>query len=94
MNRKNIWRTKELKVLYTNADILMNKLNKLHGRVKIEWPEMIGINEVKYKNTNNKEIMPEEFELEVDKSKFNDIPKTNSTFSSQILYLVPKFQID
>ena len=39
-----------IKVLYTNADQLTNKIELLRSRCKHEEPNVIGINEVKPKN--------------------------------------------
>ncbi len=61
------WKAKEIKVMYTNADMLMNKRNELRERANLEWPEIIGINEVKYKNPTGKDIQSKAFEMENDK---------------------------
>ena len=48
------WQAREVRCMYTNADQLMNKMNELKERTKLEWPDIIGINEVKYKNMDGK----------------------------------------
>ncbi len=41
-----------IRVLYTNADQLMNKLNELYARIQEDKPRIVGITEVKPKNPN------------------------------------------
>ena len=52
----NDWKTKQIKCMYPNADQLKNKMNELTDRIKIEWPDLIAINEVKYKNTKDRKL--------------------------------------
>jgi len=39
-------------------------MNELKEITKKEWPDLIGINEVKYKNMEGKELKTKQFELE------------------------------
>ena len=52
-----------IKVLYTSADQLTNKIELLRSRCKHEEPNAIGINEAKPKN-NRYTVNPAEFNLE------------------------------
>ena len=52
-----------IKVLYTNANQLTNKIELLRSRCKHEEPTVIGINEVKHKN-NRYPVNAAEFKLE------------------------------
>ena len=58
------WKARGIKSMYTNADQLWNKMNELKEITKKEWPDLIGINEVKYKNMEGKELKTKQFELE------------------------------
>lgn len=53
----------KLKVMYTNADVLTNKIDLLRARCRLELAKIIGINEVKPKNQRFK-VFPAEFNLE------------------------------
>ena len=50
-----------IKLLYTNADMLPNKMTELIEVTNIHWPDIIGVNEVKYKNMNGKKLKTAEF---------------------------------
>ena len=50
-------------IIYTNADCLTNKMIELEDRVKIRWPGVIAVNEVKAKNMGGKELKISEFSL-------------------------------
>ena len=64
MAEPNDWKTRQIKCMYTNADQLKNKMNELTDRIKIEWPDLIAINEVKYKNTAGRKLKEGEFNIE------------------------------
>ena len=51
-----------IKVMYTNADVLTNKLDLLKARCQIESPQIVGVNEVKPKNQRYK-VLPAEFNM-------------------------------
>ena len=55
--------SKKIKVMYTNADVLTNKIDLLAARIKAELPQIIGINEVKPKYQRFK-VLPAEFNME------------------------------
>ena len=59
---------KKIKIMYTNADILSNKMLELTERVKLESPDIIMINEVKPKNNTN--ARPVEAEFKIDERKY------------------------
>ena len=42
-----------MRIIYTNADQLTNKLEELQTRIKIENPHIILVTEVNSKNTKN-----------------------------------------
>lgn len=48
-----------IKVLYTNADMLTNKMNELNYRVSLEDPDIIAINEVKNQSSKRKSTVNE-----------------------------------
>ena len=53
-----------IKVLYTNADMLRNKMNELNYRVSLEDPEIVAVNEVKNKSSKRK-ITVNELKLDI-----------------------------
>lgn len=67
MASQKIWRKKKIKYMYTNADMLMNKREELKDKSTEEWPDIIGICEVKYKNMNGIELKKEEFKMDNEK---------------------------
>ena len=67
MESSKEWGKKSLKIMYTNADMLVNKKQELKDRITIEWPDIIGINEVKLKNMNGIELKKEEFKPDNEK---------------------------
>ena len=62
----NDWKTRQIKCMYTNADQLKNKMNELTDRIKLEWPDLIAINEVKYKNTKDRKLGEGEFTIDME----------------------------
>ena len=62
----NDWKTRQIKCMYTNADQLKNKMNELTDRIKLEWPDLIAINEVKYKNTKDRKLKEGEFTIDME----------------------------
>ena len=62
----NEWKTRQIKCMYTNADQLKNKMNELTDRIKLEWPDLIAINEVKYKNTKDRKLKEGEFTIDME----------------------------
>lgn len=61
------WELKKIRITYTNADMLVNKIQELKDRITKEWPDIIGINEVKLKNMNGVELKREEFKPDNEK---------------------------
>ena len=88
------WKARGIKSMYTNADQLWNKMNELREITKKEWPDLIGINEVKYKNMEGKELKTKQFEL--DKEKY-DIFGNNieeDTGRGQVMHVDKKLKAD
>jgi len=54
---------KKMNVMYTNADVLTNKMDLLKTRCLAEMPHIVGVNEVKPKNMKTK-LYSAEFNLE------------------------------
>ena len=54
---------KSLKVLYTNADNMMNKRGELELRMKQNDYDIIGITEIFPKNTSNTDIQLSEWHI-------------------------------
>ena len=53
----------KIKVMYTNADVLTNKIDLMKARCQVESPKVVAINEVKPKNQRFK-VLPAEFNME------------------------------
>ena len=64
----NTTASKSIKVMYTNADTLRNKMNELTERVKLLEPNIILINEVKPKGDNA--MRPLEAEYKIDEKRY------------------------
>jgi hypothetical protein len=77
----------ELKVLYTNADMLMNKLTELKEICKLHWPDIIGINEVKYKNMKDKKLKTAEFTINKQKYDIFENNVENDRGRGQLLHI-------
>ena len=58
IQKEVIKRNNGIKVLYTNADQLANKIKLLRKRCKHKEPNVIGINEVKPKKTDFRLMLP------------------------------------
>ena len=60
---KQLTKTTHIKVMYTNADVLTNKMDLLRSRCLVELPQIVGVNEVKPKNCRYTAVIPAEFNL-------------------------------
>ena len=63
IDEKRVLSNKKLNVMYTNADVLTNKIDLLKTRCLAELPHIVGVNEVKPKNMKNK-LYAAEFNLD------------------------------
>ena len=83
---------KEIKIWYTNADVLRNKMNEATERVNIEEPDIILINEVKPKSETA--AIPKEAEFKIDEKKYqiysNNLDNENGR--GQVMHINRKLQ--
>ena len=94
MMAEKMSKKERIEILYTNADCLTNKMTELDERVKISWPGVIAINEVKYKNMEGKTLRESEFSLIPNKYELfgNNIEKKAGR--GQLLFVDKKYKPD
>ena len=88
------WVTKTIKIMYTNADMLVNKKQELKDRITKEWPDIIGINEVKLKNMNGVELKREEFKPDNEKYDIFEVNVEKEGGRGQLLFADKKLNAE
>ena len=88
------WELKKIRIMYTNADMLVNKKQELKDRITKEWPDIIGINEVKLKNMNGVELKREEFKPDNEKYDIFEVNVEKEGGRGQLLFADKKLNAE